>query len=60
MKTLIVKFEYLEDDDLRQAIDGLFESTIYYPNELDYEYTEDDETGNEIVRYRRTCQLVED
>lgn len=60
MKTLIVKFEYLEDDDLRQAIIGLFESAIYYPNELDYEYTEDDETGNEIVRYRRTCQLVED
>lgn len=54
MKTLIIKFEYLDDDDLYDAINGLWDSMHdgYGP---EYEYEVDDENGEPIVRYRRTC-----
>lgn len=54
MKQLTVVFDYETIDDLQEAINGLWEVVqLGYP--LDFEYTEEDDDGNEVVRYRRTC-----
>ena len=55
MKTLVVQFEYLDRDNLYDAINGLADSLNMDPDDWDWTYTEEDDDGKEIIRYRRTC-----
>ena len=61
MKKLVVTFEYVDKDALWDAVSGLLDSIeMDLPDDWDWTYTDEDDNGNEVVRYRRTCLHVEE